>query len=323
MDFSRKTLPIKFLTIALLSTALSACVSKNSPDAQTTLAPQPGPDGTEESPVFSHSSLGEAILPMPAGTYRYHLQDYVKGPIFYGPAVSYESSLIWMNKVNPENALQPYNIACGYAEEDGEPDDDYEDNICEDENNDILFTDGNDGFVVETYCSGALETRMAITKVSDEEDFRSSVLNIRSMQYDVVASDADACAIIHRVLVEDTQEATDEPEGQLTTPSSSSITLATPFRDDIVELRMSFLYDVAPGRYEIGVRANNESGTRPASAQLISSEFGGTPEAPLEIAATGGWIEITSAELASVIGELELTTDSGDTINGSFHARLD
>lgn len=305
MDFPSTSLTIRFATIALLSAAISACSSN---DSDSPFASEP----TVEVPVEESSGQASPLV----GTSqvyaerKFTLADDVELNVTSTYAAAYVTS-----------AESPSPImTCGYGlsvrESDGSA-----------ETSDLLrcgadsaiSIDGSKLFVTtDEFCPDA-RADINIYVVNEKTQFDQGSLGITSTQYDDLDSDSGVCATM---LTGTVAGAEDEPQDRLY-PGMNVITVAAPYGDDIIELRLVFLSNPAPGRYQVvapedvGMDAIDVSESS-AIARVYSSEFGGTAEMPVGIEATDGWIEITAKEMFAVAGVFELSMRSGDTLTGSF-----
>jgi len=170
---------------------------------------------------------------------------------------------------------------------------------------------------IEYSCDNSISATITYTKISDATDFNFGRLAFSSTNNAALDTTSGVCGIIGDTHVDTVF--TPQPNSLSLTNSTIDfqfISIVAPYDGNRIGIDFEFTENVSVGTYNVSTNAelSNE-----VAVELASVTYGGTPADPNYIEATSGNVNIDSIGPFAVTGTFDMTTDTGDTIMGSFH----
>lgn len=185
-----------------------------------------------------------------------------------------------------------------------------------------IFDLGGDRFRLVLGCAGA-ENIVLQTKISNSQQFNFGSMSFSSDQYEDFSISSDVCGFLEEQVTQFEYVESDVPQELLEdfepTSASVNVSIRAPYLNSYLLLNISFddvekLSEVSTGEYSLD---EDE-----VDVYLRSFEFGVTDSGASTIGVNGGLVTISEVRDLGISGSYNLTTYSGDTLEGSFNLNL-
>lgn len=181
----------------------------------------------------------------------------------------------------------------------------------------LIFTEVSaTNYTIEYSCDNTLAFKLDFTKLSDQTEFDFGNLSFTSTLHADLNTTVGVCG--SREEGQGMEVYTPQPNAlnllDETTPIHS-FNVAAPYDGNRISIDFEFSEAIQTGVYTVvdGIVATGE-----VSVFLSSLIYGGTVDDPNSVDGNGGTVTIAAISDFSIAGSFDITTDDGDTINGSF-----